>query len=394
MPKLVAPPKLPRGFGNIQLAEGRGGYFARLFVGRGLDGKQRFVSRLFVVADYRSPQAAIKAATSWLAEQKGLHDGGRRVEPSRLTVAAWIDEYLEEVAASRAPKTYATYRELLGRFAVPHLGRIRLVDLSPLHIQRFVAQIRTETSAAMTWKALHYLRMCLNRAWRLELIERNPAAQVRIAKPQTTKLTRWSVEECRKALEWAKPNKTLYTYLYLGLVTGMRREELIGLRWSNVHLDVTPPYIDVVQAISYVSRKWHVGPTKTKQSRSVYIDDATAQVLREHRQFIDMVRRRYERRKIMWHDYDLVMPAQHGEPLKPQWLYRWFSRIAVGAAITKIRPYDLRSTYASLTEGKLTETVAAARAGHSTTVRRAHYLRTVREQQQAAALPLEALLDS
>lgn len=359
---------------------------ARIAVGVLPSGHPKRVSKVFSLAEHGSEKAAMKAARLWLGQQAALKARGTLIDASRDTLAAWIEDWLASVGHRRAPKTHASYEYVLTRMVLPSIGHVRLRDLSPSVLQRWANSVAAQP---MGWRALHYLRIALNQAERLELIARNPARHIRLEKPKNSKpLTRWSPAECSAALTWCAANdRWLYAYVHLGLVTGMRREELLGLRWPALYLDAEHPHIEVREVMTYVRNQAVFGPPKTKKNRTIYLDAGTVQILREHRGVVAVMERRKN-----YSQQQLVFPAVCGKPIRDGVFMRRWKRMCSGAGVTRIRIYDLRSTYASLSEGKLSETVAAARAGHSVAVRRAHYLRSIDDEQKAAALPLEELI--
>lgn len=359
---------------------------ARLAVGVLPSGNPKRISKIFSLAEHGSEKAAMKAARLWLGQQAALKAKGTLIDASRDTLAAWVEDWLASVGHRRAPKTHASYEYVLAKLVTPNLGHIRLRDLSPSVVQRWANSVAKQP---MAWRALHYLRICLNQAERLELIPRNPARHIRLEKPSAKKqLTRWSPAECVAALNWCVTNdRWLYAYVHLGLTTGMRREELLGLRWPALALDAEHPHLEVREVMTYVRNRATFGPPKTKKNRTIYLDAGTVQVLQQHR---GVVAKMAERKN--WQEQQLVFPSLSGKPLQDSVFYRRWRTMCSEAGVTRIRIYDLRSTYASLTEGKLSETVAATRAGHSVAVRRAHYLRSIDDEQRAAALPLEELI--
>ncbi|HEX6498051.1 MAG TPA: hypothetical protein VF054_03360 [Micromonosporaceae bacterium] len=93
----------------------------------------------------------------------------------------------------------------------------------------------SERTARDAWTTL---RAALNNAVREELITRNPAALVRVAKPRPRKAKPWTVDEVRQFLESARgDHDPLYAAYVLILVLGLRRGEVLGLRWEDVDLD-------------------------------------------------------------------------------------------------------------------------------------------------------------
>lgn len=330
------------------------------------------------------------AARAWLGEQIALRNKGTLIDPSRETLGSWIKDYLEASQARVSAKTMQDYRYHLEKVVMPDLGRLTLRDITPRVVQTWIARMSRSKPAHTVWRAHKYLSLVLREAERLELIARNPASKVTVTKPPRAKMARWSTEDVTKALEYCqKKDVWLAAYIHLALVTGMRREELLGLRWSAVSLEHRNPHLEVREVCTYVRSHPHFEPPKTKQTRRVYLDAETVRVLERHFEYVENMR---YKAKHLWKDMNLVFPATRGGPQPESNFTRHWRAMCDAAKVTPIRVYDLRSTYASLTEGKISETAAADRAGHSEEIRRTHYLRAVDDQRIAAALSLAELL--
>ena len=127
--------------------------------------------------------------------------------------------------------------------------------------------------------------------------------------------------------------------------TGMRRGEVLGLRWEDV--DFTGRALSIVQTLTTVRGDKHIGPPKTgKSRRRVSIDSVTLDALKEHRK-----RQRVERTATaeFWsNDGDLVFTDELGEPVHPNRFSQTFDRIVRDARLPRIRLHDLRHSYATL----------------------------------------------
>ncbi|MGH8903791.1 MAG: tyrosine-type recombinase/integrase [Egibacteraceae bacterium] len=120
--------------------------------------------------------------------------------------------------------------------AVPAIGRVRLSKLAPQHLQRLYADRLTAGVSAQSVVHLHRtLHRALGQALKWGLVARNIATLVdppRVARPEIEPL---SAEEARRLLEAAKGDRLEALYV-VALTTGLRRGELLGLRWSDVDL--------------------------------------------------------------------------------------------------------------------------------------------------------------
>lgn len=385
MPSPLPIPRRSYGSGQIRWLESRHCFLAQLVIPGG-----RRISKTFAPADYRTPRQALQAAEAWLAEQNLLKQRGTLLEPTRVTVGEWIEEYLQN--PTWKTKTRADYEDYLHRFALPHLGHLRLQELTPARVQQWIHALRA--TPYQRAKALHYFKLCLNRAVDLELIHRNPARKVRVEKPHTRPQPAWDAVEVRRALEYLQhTNLPMYRYVYVAITTGMRREELLGLKWRYVDLEAS--LLRVEEVCTYHNGRPSFGRPKTPGSRrTVYLDAGTVAVLREQQEYCRMLQTLAAQRKRGWTDLDLVFPSRIGTPLPESNLSQLMRDLASTLGITHIPPKNLRHTHVTLLDstGRVPIHVAAQRTGHSQSVREQHYQARLERQQREAALGLEALL--
>ena len=381
MPSPLPIPRRTYGSGQIRWLESRRCFLAQLVIPGG-----RRISKTFAPADYKTARQALQAAEAWLAEQNLLKQKGTLLEPTRVTLGEWIEEYLRNPTWKE--KTRADYAAYLRRFVSRHLGHLRLQELTPARVQQWAATV--PATPYQRAKALHYLKLCLNRAVDLELIHRNPARKVRVEKPHPRPQPAWDAHEARAALEYLRTHDPfMYRYVYLALTTGLRREELLGLKWQYVDLEAG--LLRIEEVCTYVNSRPSFGRPKTPGSRrTVYLDPGTVAILQEQREYCETLR---ALRKD-WVEMGLVFPSRRGTPLSETNLSELMRHLARTLGITHIPPKNLRHTHVTLLDstGKVPLHVAAQRTGHSPAVREQHYQARLERQQREAALGLAELL--
>jgi integrase len=157
-------------------------------------------------------------------------------------VAHRLDEYLDYwlehvVRSSRRPSTYENYAWVATRFLKPGLGTHRLEKLSVATVQKWLDKQFGEGMSAHRIRLLRaVLSAALTRAQREELVQRNVARLVELPKYQAKERNPWSAEEAKRFLAAAIDHELYPAFLML-MLYGLRRGEVLGLRWSDVDFD-------------------------------------------------------------------------------------------------------------------------------------------------------------
>ena len=198
------------------------------------------------ITQYRSFKGSKREAQQKLTELMAAVTKGAYVPRSSITVGAHVAERIErwEQLGKIGGKTAERYRELHANQITPHLGTILLQELKSSSIERWHATLKTGGRkdgtgglSALTIRHAHrLLSKALKEAARHDLVVRNVAsdeAPPRVEREEVTILTGQQVRDVVEELR----GKPLHTKVIIGLFTGMRRAEILGLRWSHVDLD-------------------------------------------------------------------------------------------------------------------------------------------------------------
>ena len=209
------------------------------------------------------------------------------------------------------------------------------------------------------------LRKALADAERLGLVGRNAAASA--AHPPAahrTEQSTWTSDQLRTFLDGLIDDRLHAAYVLLA-TTGMRRGEVLGLRWHDIDFDGAE--LAVANTLTTAGSSTVVsGPPKTPRSRrQIFLDEGTLAVLRDHR------RRQNEERLAVgpaWNtDGDYVFTDELGESIHPDDVLRSFRRHATASGLPAIRLHDLRHSYATLAlKAGVHPKVVSERLGHAT----------------------------
>lgn len=268
-----------------------------------------------------------------------------------LAVESWtIERYAEHwikdnISARLRPSTVSSYRETLRLHVLPILGRTTLRALTPAQVRALLA---TKTAAGLSPRSVRIvhgtLRSMLGEAVRDELVERNVAAVVRAPSVPQQEVQPWSTDEATTFLQ-ATSQHRLHGLFAVGVALGLRKGELLALRWQDVDLDEgTIRVRQTVQRLPHVGLVY--GPPKSLRSRrTIPLPAASSKALRRHRaaQAAEALAA-----GPAWTDSGLVFTSTVGTVLEPRNLTRLFDGLIAEAGVRRIRFHDLRHTCASL----------------------------------------------
>jgi integrase len=245
---------------------------------------------------------------------------------------------------------------------------VRLAALRPEHIQRYYTRLVSEGDGSGPLSAqtvLHHHTMlhgALRHAVRTGLIPRNPADAVEPPRPRRYEARTLTAEEAQTLLR-AIAGTRWHAFVALAVTAGLRRGELLGLRWSDLDLDAGR--LSVRQQVLRVRGQTTIEPVKTARShRPVALSAGMAAVLREHRARQEEARRAAGE---LWQDHGLVFPRGDGRPANPSTVTHEFADLLERAGLPHVRLHDLRHTMATLLlAAGAHPKVVQERAGHAT----------------------------
>ena len=187
------------------------------------------------------------------------------------------------------------------------------------------------------------LRNALAHAEREELISRNVAKLVRVPSPRYKIGKSLTVDEVRRLLAAASGHR-LYPLYVVAATMGLRRGELLGIRWEDV--DLANGTLSIEKTVQRAGGHLRLQDTKTEGSEAVLpLPEWTWLTLLEHREAQETERTRLAE---IWQEHDLVFPSELGTPMEPRNLNRHFARLRIAAGLPNIRLHDLRHTVVSL----------------------------------------------
>lgn len=312
----------------------------------GFDGSGKRIQRSFYGDTQAEVAAKIRRATAQI-------DEGIFVSPSKMTVKAWLEMWLEEYTGSLKEHTLVSYRIQVKSNILPYIGAIKLSALQPHNVQKAMNTLYKRPLSAKSVKNCYgVLHKAMTQAVLNGYISKNPCDGVQLPRIEKKDISPLGEDEIRSFLEVIKGHKN-ETLFKVALFTGMRQGELMGLQWK--HVDFNAGTILVCQQLIHEKKKqgiYKFAPTKTDAIRKITPAPIVMQWL--HQLKITQAAQRLAMGN-QWDTTlpDLVFTNEFGKNMSNTTLTHQVKRLAESIGKKGFRFHDLRHSYA----------VAAIRAG-------------------------------
>lgn len=334
---------------------------------------------------FKTKKEAEKALALIEAEvYKGVY-----LEPSNTYFKEYLYDWFKIKKNSVGIQTAEVYSGYIKNRIIPPLGHIQLSRLTPMLLQGYVNDLKENGLASGTIKKIYtIIKGALDHAVNMGLLVSNPITKVQLPKDDKKEMTVWNVNEVKTLLKAAR-NDRLYIAFHLAITTGMRRGEILGLRWKDVELDKC--MLSVRQTLSKDGKQFLNGAKTDSSIRSIKLSEETITVLRKQKA---MIAKEKLQSGPEYNNYDLVVCTLKGTPMNPANLKRTFTRLIKEAKLPRIRFHDLRHTHATmlLSQG-IHAKVVSERLGHSNIkITLDTYSHVLPNMQEEAANQIDALL--
>lgn len=291
------------------------------------------------------------------------------VRDSGITVAEFLSEWLNTyIKPHKSPTTIRGYEANINNYIIPAFGKVKLQNLTAIDIQKFYNELKKESplsGKAMSPKSIRNIHMNLNAALKkavmLEIIKKNPAEYIELERCKQYQAKVYDSVELRKLCEAVK-GADLETGIMILIWLGLRRGELMGLKWE--HIDFNNSTVNISSNVVQVNTTAITKEPKTESSKRKI--DAPAMLM-------ELLRREktdYLKRKLKYgaafRDTSLVICQPDGKPYKPASFTNKFKRFLEKGGLKHIRLHDLRHTNATMMlKLGISPKVAQKRLGHS-----------------------------
>ena len=312
---------------------------------------------------FKTVKGTKKQAQALMDKMKVELERGYYHDPSNMKLADWMTQWLDYYVPNIAATTRTNYKRDIERHIIPDLGHVQLRHLKPMIIQSWVNDLTGKKGLSPKSVRNIYLNLqsALSKAAALRMIGYNPCEGIVLPKTQKYKAVIYTVKEMNDLLELAR-GTDMYVPVLLATNLGLRRGEVLALRWQH---------IDFENAIVHIRENTVItdkGPLTKEPKSAAGIRDITigTQLLKELKQLYS----NYLRNKLAmgpkFKDSGLVFSQANGAGYRPESLTQMWNRFLEKNNLKKIRFHDLRHSCATaMLEAGVDPKTVQVRLGHS-----------------------------
>lgn len=309
-----------------------------------------------------------------------------------MPVAGYLRHWLAHVRGRVRSSTYEGYRNLLHHHAIPHLGQVPLNELHPLDLQSLYTSLLDRKPRPLSPGSVRNLHLVLSQslkqavAW--QLLDRSPATGAQPPRPRPHHYTIADPKLLQTILDHLVGHP-LEIPAALAITTGMRRGELLALRWTDLSHDLTTAHIN--RSLQPTPTGLSFQEPKTRRSRrAIVLPKLLHPYL--HQQQQDQATRRANQPDT-WTDHQLIVDRGDGNPINPDSLSSAWRRFITDHHLPAVRWHDLRHSHATalLLQG-VHPKIVSERLGHASIgITLDTYSHVLPSMQTAAATAFDAL---
>jgi integrase len=306
------------------------------------------------------------------------------IDTTKVTTKEFLERWITVYKSNLEIRSFERYQQIIRSHFIPDFGKVPLAQLRPDHLQAHYAQKQIEGLSTHTIRYHHaVIHKALATAVKWGLIFRNVADAVDPPKSIHREMEYWDSDEMNRFLQSLIGNP-YYALFYLALFTGMRRSEILGLKWADV--DFLMCQLSVRRTLQRKqSGEYYFTDVKSKSSkRTIDLTPTTIYILRRLRQDCKA------------QDGDDLVFTHNGEPIRPNTVTRAWQTACTKAGVKNIRLHDARHTHATLLlKQGVHPKIVQERLGHSNiSMTLDIYSHVTPGLQKAAALRFDELLNS
>ncbi len=297
-----------------------------------------------------------------------------------ITFGEWVDYVYQNFRKiNLRNSTKKDYEYEIYKYIIPYVGKIKVRELTKTDFEDFYTKLKEHGLSNKVIKGCHIMcRAMLQDAIKEGIIQKNPTENIKTATPKPKKITVLSHEEMQRFLIQAKYEG--YFELFLtALMTGMRRGELLALKWSDLNLKTGE--LQIQRQVKRYNGELQISSPKTdKSNRLIILPMALTKILEEYKKSVDS-------------EWIFPSPVKENSPRDPDAAHKKLQRILKRAGCHKIRFHDLRHTFATMAlDGGMDIKTLSDMIGHATSSTTLNvYLHSTDKMKKEAASKIDGI---
>lgn len=311
--------------------------------------------------EYRRMQDGVlrfkSAKTPAELKEKVKDMGDLPVSKEKVKLHDWIEKCLAVyVKPLRKPSTHKQYEDCYKCYIKPNIKNVLIRSVKSFDLQKIIAKMyEKDLSAASMKQVRKVLNLSFKKALSEKLVSENPVKNIEIPAVQQKARKTLKLEEIQRMFEYLKASRWYWPIRFL-LVTGLRRGELLALKWSDIDRE------GKIITVSDNLTDHGIGSTKSNEIHYVPLSDIAIQCLDEFKKQLQN-----ENNPAIWkNERDLIFVSKKGTPLRPHSLNNVFRRIQENTGI-QASPHSMRHTFVYYSKNKLSLSELKDALGHDTT---------------------------
>ncbi|MDR4926521.1 site-specific integrase [Peribacillus simplex] len=284
---------------------------------------------------------------------------------TKMTYERYMEEWFQERKNTLQKTTFEIHSIYYRNVIKPKLGQLKVQQIAPVQIQKFINELVNETSYSEHTIHLIFriISVSLKKAKVLKLIKHNPTDGITLPKIKKREMSIWSLKQVNHFISEAS-NINRLTRCYIGFLisifTGMRQGEILGLRWQDINFETQT--IFVRQTLTQ-NAELKSGAKNEASVRSIHIPNKLVDELKIYRKQVVQEKLIHGQ---SYHDNDLLVCTRDGKPMIPRNFRKEFYNLVEKVGLPKIRFHDLRHTHATiLIQQNVNVKLISERLGHS-----------------------------
>jgi len=336
-----------------------------------------------------------KEAREHLRQITATIDKGTYQEPSKMTLAVWLDIWLSEYLDAVKPATAYSYKAQVTNHIKPTLGAVKLQKLTPHQVQGLCNKLFRERGlSAKSIKNIHgVLHTALRQALKNGYILSNPADGTTLPRVEKPEIETLPEDKIAAFIEQTKSHK-FGTIYFVTLFTGLRQSEALGLTWDCVDFDKGTLLVRRQLVKNKLTSEYTMQTLKNDKPRAVAPARAVMQRIWLHRR--EQNEQRLQAGELWANPMNLVFTNPTGGHLVHLMVYKHYKRLVAELGIPEMRFHDLRHTYAvnALQSGDDIKTVQVNLGHHTAAFTLDTYGHVTEEMKQASADRMEQFIQA